>query len=78
VQYRLGDLKSAELNLQEAVSAIPRQPELRYHLGTVYAAEGKTDAARSEFTQALRISQGYLAAKQALAALSVPPTPSSS
>ena len=78
VQYRLGDLKSAELNLQEAVSAIPRQPELRYHLGTVYAAEGKTDAARSEFTQALRISQGYLAAQQALAALSVPPTPSSS
>lgn len=78
VQYRLGDLKSAELNLQEAVSAIPRQPELRYHLGTVYAAEGKTDAARSEFSHALRISQGYLAAKQALAALSVPPTPSPS
>ena len=69
VQYRLGDLKSAELNLQEAVSAIPRQPELRYHLGSVYAAEGKTDAAQSEFTQALRISSDYLAAKQALAAL---------
>jgi tetratricopeptide (TPR) repeat protein len=78
VQYRLGDLKSAELNLQEAVSAIPRQPELRYHLGSVYAAEGKTDAARSEFTQALRISSDYLAAKQALAALPKSTTPSSS
>ena len=70
VEYRLGDLKSAELNLQEAASADPRQPVVRYHLGTVYAAEGKTDAARSEFSHALRISQEYLAAKQAIAALS--------
>ncbi len=69
VQYRLHDYKAAELNLQEAVSTIPRQPELRCHLGTVYAAVGKTEAAHSEFTHALRISSDYLAAKQALAAL---------
>lgn len=69
VQYRQHDYKAAELNLQEAVSAIPRLPELRYHLGTVYAAEGKTEAAHSEFAHALRISPDYLAAKQALSAL---------
>ena len=70
IQHRLGDDKDAEQNLQEAASAAPRIPEIRYHLGTVYAAEGKTDAAHSEFGHAVLLSKDYLAAKQALAALS--------
>lgn len=69
VQYRQGNYKEAELNLQEAASAVPRLPEVRYHLGTVYAAEGKTDAARAEFGHAVLLSPGYQAAQQALAAL---------
>jgi len=69
VQHRLGDDKDAEQNLQEAASTYPRLPEVRYHLGTVYAAEGKTDAARSEFGHAVLLAKDYLAAKQALATL---------
>ena len=78
VQHRLGDDKDAEQNLQEAASAAPREPEIRYHLGTVYAAEGKTDAAHSEFGHAILLAKDYLAAKQALAALSKSTTPTSS
>ena len=66
VQYRLGNLPEAERNLQEAADALPRLPEVRFHLGTVYAAEGKTDAARTELSHALLLSPGYAAAKQAL------------
>ena len=69
VQYRLGDLKDAEQNLEEAAAVAPRLPEVRYHLGTVYAAEGKTDAAHAEFGHAVLLAKDYAAAKQALAAL---------
>lgn len=66
VQYRMGTYKEAEQNLQQAASAQPRLAEIRYHLGMVYAAEGKTDAARAELGHALLLSQGYAEAKQAL------------
>jgi Flp pilus assembly protein TadD len=66
VQYRQGNYKEAEQNLLEAASAVPRLPEVRYHLGTVYAAEGKTDAARAEFGHAVLLSPGYVDAQQAL------------
>ena len=69
VQHQQGDNKNAEQNLQEAAGAMPRQPEIRLHLGVIYAAQGKTDAARSEFNHALLISKDYFAAKQALATL---------
>ena len=72
VQYRQGHLGEAEATLQEAAGALPRLPELRYHLGTVYAAEGKTDAARAEFGHAVLLSQGYAAAKAALESLPKP------
>lgn len=66
VQHRLGNDKEAERDLQEAADALPRLPEVRFHLGTVYAAEGKTDAARTELSHALLLSPGYAAARQAL------------
>ena len=66
VQYRLGDYQNAEQNLQAAAGAMPRQAEVRYHLGMVYTAEGKTDAARAELGHAILLSQGYAAAQQAL------------
>jgi len=69
VQHGLGDNKNAQQNLEQAASSDPRQPEVRYHLGVVYAAEGKTDAARSEFGHALLIASGYAAARTALSAL---------
>jgi Flp pilus assembly protein TadD len=66
VQYHQGNYKEAEQNLLEAASAVPRLPEVRYHLGAVYAAEGKTDAARAEFGHAVLLSPGYVDAQQAL------------
>ena len=72
VQYRMGNLQAAQENLLEAAGAVPRLPEVRFHLGTVYAAQGKTDAARAELGHAVLLSPGYAAAHQALDALSPP------
>ncbi len=72
VQYWMGKYADAQQNLQDAVAALPRLPEVRYHLGMVYAAEGKTDAARAELGHAVLLSGGYAAAKQALDRLPKP------
>lgn len=69
VQYRQGDYKNAGQNLQEAANVDPREAELRYHLGMVYKAEGKTDAARAELGHAVLLVKGYAAAQQALDSL---------
>ncbi len=69
VQYRMGDYQNARQNLQEAVNVDPREPEMRYHLGMVYAAQGQTDAARAELTHAVLLAPGYAAPKQALETL---------
>ncbi len=66
VQYRQGDYKDAEQNLLDAVNFDPRRPEMRFHLGSVYAAEGKTDAARAEFGHAVLLCPGYAEAQTAL------------
>lgn len=69
VQYRQGDpksLKDAEQNLLDAVSFDPRRPEMRFHLGRVYAAQGKTDAARAELGHAVLLAPGYAEAQAAL------------
>jgi tetratricopeptide (TPR) repeat protein len=66
VQYRLGDDKDAEQNLLDAVKFDPRLPEMRFHLGSVYAAEGKTDAARAELGHAVLLCPGYAEAQAAL------------
>ena len=72
VQYRQGDYKDAEQNLLDAVSFDPRRPEMRFHLGSVYAAEGKTDAARAELGHAVLLTPGYAEAEAALKALNAP------
>lgn len=66
VQYRQGDYKDAEQYLLEAVNFDPRRPEMRFHLGSVYAAEGKTDAARAELGHAVLLCPGYAEAQAAL------------
>lgn len=74
VQYRQGDYKDAEQNLLDAINFDPRQPEMRFHLGSVYAAQGKTDAARAELGHAILLCPGYAEAQAALDRL---PKPSS-
>jgi len=66
VQYRQGDYKDAEQNLLDAVNFDPRLPEMRFHLGSVYAAEGKADAARAELGHAVLLCPGYADAQAAL------------
>lgn len=66
VQYQQGNYLAAEQNLLEAANSLPRLAETRYHLGLVYIAQGKMEAARSELNHAVQLSQGYAAAQQAL------------
>lgn len=73
VQYRMGDYKSALINLQQASGANPREAESRYHLGMVYQALGNTEAARVELTHATLLSKGYAAASRELGMLSKAP-----
>ena len=66
VQYEQGDYAGAEQNLLQAVNAAPREAEIRYHLGLVYAAQNQIEAARTELGHAVLLAQGYAAAQQAL------------
>ena len=72
VLYQQGSYAEAEQNALEAADALPRQAELRYHLGLIYIAEGKMDAARAELDHAVYLAQGYAAASQARDSLPKP------
>ena len=69
VLYQQAKYPEAEQNELEAADGVPRLAEIRYHLGLIYVAEGKMDAAQSELRHATFLSQGYTAAQQALASL---------
>ena len=69
VQYQQGSYADAEQNELQAANSLPRLAEIRYHLGLVYAAEGNTEAARSELSHAVLLAQGYAAARLALDSL---------
>ena len=69
VQYQQGRYPAAEQSLLQAANVVPRLPQVRYHLGLVYAAEGNMDAARVELGHAVLLAQGYAAAQQALSTL---------
>lgn len=69
VLYQQGKYPEAEQNELQAANDLPRLAEIRYHLGLIYVAEGKIDAAQSELKHATLLSQGYTAAQQALDSL---------
>ncbi len=69
VQHQMGDDKDAQENLQQAINAVPRQPELRYHLAMVDKALGDIPAARVELTHALLLSPSYAAPRREMALL---------
>ena len=69
VLYQQDSYAEAEQNELEAANELPRLAEIRYHLGLIYVAEGKMDAAQSELRHATLLSQGYAAAQQALDSL---------
>lgn len=65
VQYRLGDYADAAQNILQAADAAPREAEIRYHLGMIYAAQGNVQAAYAELGHAVMLAQNYAAAQQA-------------
>ena len=69
VEYRLNDFSQAESDVMEGVSSNPRLAEVHYHLAMIYKAEGKTEAARTEFMYAVQLNKGYKAAQDGLASL---------
>lgn len=78
-EYRLGDYKKAEADVNLALEVVPREAGIRYHLGMIYLAEGDKAAAKSELTKALLISPSYADAKTAMEqvkdAPAMPPPP---
>ncbi|MDP2626895.1 MAG: tetratricopeptide repeat protein [Candidatus Rokubacteria bacterium] len=71
VMYLRGDLARAERTLSEAAQVDPRNPEIRYHLGLVYAKLNKKAEARRELEQAVQAPgfPGAADARKALEAL---------
>lgn len=54
-QHRAGDYEAAAQSLRKAVELMPGDPTLRYHLGAVYAQQGKTLQARIELKKSLSV-----------------------
>ena len=54
ILYQKGILDRAEQLIAQAAIALPGNPEIRYHLGAVYAKRGKKAEARRELEEALK------------------------
>jgi tetratricopeptide (TPR) repeat protein len=67
IEYRQGNYKQAEIDINNALEVIPREGESHYHLAMIYLAEGNQPAAKAELTKALLISPDYADAKTAMA-----------
>jgi len=53
VYYLTGNVEAAQQVLERAVGEFPNLPQLRYHLGRVYAARGRRDEALAQVKQAV-------------------------
>ena len=67
--YRLRHLPEAARLLRLAVKRAPNEAEIAYHLGVVYAALGRTAAARAQFRRAVKHNPAFIPARAALRAL---------
>lgn len=54
ILFLRGDLAGAEKLLAQAQASDPQNPQIRYHLGKLYAKQGKKQAARAHLQAALR------------------------
>lgn len=54
-----GELELAAKAIETAVAANPKQPSFRYHLGVVYAEQGKTKEAATELQRALELDKNF-------------------
>jgi tetratricopeptide (TPR) repeat protein len=69
--YQKGELDRAEVLLSRVAKAAPAAGEVRYHLGMVYAKQGKTEEARRELEAAVQAGnfKSLAEARQALESL---------
>jgi tetratricopeptide (TPR) repeat protein len=69
VQFRLGDLPQARVNLERAVALLPNNPQLQYHLGMVLARLGEHDDAVQALEKAVIDGADYPGLDDARSAL---------
>ncbi|MGZ9190442.1 MAG: tetratricopeptide repeat protein [Nitrospira sp.] len=69
VQFRLGDLPQARINLERAVALLPNNPQLQYHLGMVLAGLGEHDDAVQALEKAVIDGANYPGLDNARSAL---------
>ncbi len=67
--HRIGDLESAETNLQKALELNPDHPIVHNELGIVYRKTGRFAEARSSYGRALAVYPGFHFARRNLAIL---------
>lgn len=63
--FKKGDVAVARRLLRKAVDDAPNNPELRFHMGIIYAELDQIEAADAEFARALRLRPGYEEAEDA-------------
>jgi len=56
IEYRRGNLDEALASLEPAAAGLPEDPLVQFHLGMVYAALDRADAARTSLTLALELA----------------------
>lgn len=59
VLYRLDKNAEAAEHLRKGIKGMPDNPDLRYHLGAAYAAQGKNKQAEIELRKALMLAPGH-------------------
>ena len=67
--HRIGDLESAETNLQKALELNPNHPIVHNELGIVYRKTGRFAEARRSYEKALAVYPGFHFARRNLAIL---------
>lgn len=65
LSYRRGDLAGAKLNLDKAIAASPKDPEINYHVACLLKDSGKRQEAHVKLQTALASGRGFHGRKQA-------------
>jgi tetratricopeptide (TPR) repeat protein len=69
VKFKGGDVRGAELLLQQAVDEQPTEPELRFHLGMAQLRSGERQPAQQNLESALSSDKPFVGRDEAKAAL---------
>lgn len=56
--FKLGNLEEARTHITDAVTNMPNDPSLRYHMGMVFEKLGENDSAKQEYEKSLELATG--------------------